>query len=115
MSPLLEWIIYWLVSGAALYVTAALVPGFRIQGFGTAVLASLIISAVNWVLRPILIVLSLPLTVLTLGFFLFVIDAIILRICAGMMEKFEISNWFSAVMGAIILAMTSGILHFIFI
>lgn len=106
---------HWIVSAVALAITAFLVPGFRIRGFSTALMASLLIGAANFTIRPFLIFLSLPLTVLTLGFFLFIVDAAILRLCAAFMKDFEISNWFSAVLGTIILSLTSGFLHFVLI
>jgi len=106
-------LLHWIVSGLALAITAALVPGFRIRGFGAALIASLLIAALNFFLRPALDFLSFPLTVLTLGFFVFVVDAIVLRLCAAFMKDFEISNWISAILGAIILAITSGLLHYI--
>lgn len=114
----MSWIMLllsWMVSGAALALTAAIVPGFRVRGFSTALIASLIIGVANMFVRPILIFLTLPLTVVTLGFFIFVVDAFILRICAGMLKEMEITNWISAIFGAIILMITSSVLHWMFI
>lgn len=108
-----ELLMHWIVSGAALAVTAAITPGFRIRGFGAALFAALLIGGANIVLRPVFVFLTLPLTILTLGFFLFVVDAIILRICAAFMKDFEISGWISAIIGAVILAITSSVLHFL--
>ena len=107
--------LHWIVSGIALAVTAFLVPGFRVRGFSTALMAVLLIGAANALIKPFLIFLTLPLTILTLGFFLFVVDACILKLCAAFMKDFEITNWFSAVVGAIILTLTSGFLHFVLI
>jgi len=109
------WLAHWIVSGLALALTAALVPGFRIRGFGSALIASLIIGLANLFLRPILVFLTFPLTLLTLGFFLFVVDAIVLRICAAFLKNFEITNWLSAIFGAILLALTSTFLHWLLI
>ena len=106
---------YWCVSGLALRLTAALTPGFRIRGAFTTLAASLLIGAANVAIRPALIFLTLPLTILTLGLFIFVIDAIILRVCASVFEDFEITNWLSAFVGAILLAITSTFLHWILI
>jgi putative membrane protein len=110
-----ELLMHWLVSGLALAVTAAITPGFRLRGFGAALFAALLIGGANVVLRPVLIFLTLPLTILTLGLFLFVVDAIILRICAAFMKDFDITNWFSAIIGAVILALASSFLHFVLI
>lgn len=110
----MDWpilIAHWVVSGIALMLTAAVVPGFRINGFSTALIGALIIGFANTWLKPLLIFLTLPLTILTLGLFLFVVDAIILRICAGVLKNMEISSWLSAILGGVILAVTSSFLH----
>ena len=112
---LLNALAHWIVSGLALALTAALVPGFRIQGFGTALVASLLIGLANMFLWPVLAFLTFPFTILTLGLFLFVVDAIILRVCAAFLRNFEITNWFSAIIGAVFLAITSSFLHWMFI
>lgn len=106
-----ELFAHWLVSGLALAVTAFLVPGFRVRGFLSALFATLVIGAANIFLRPFLLFLTFPLTVLTLGFFIFVVDAIILRLCAAFLRGFEISGWISAIIGALVLAVTSSFLH----
>ena len=105
-------ILHWIVSSAALAVTAAVVPGFKLKGFKAALIATFIIGLLNYILWPILVFFTLPLTIITFGLFLFVVDAIVLRACAALMNDFEISSWFSAIIGAVILAVTSSILHY---
>ncbi len=109
------WLLYWIVSGAALAITAGIVPGFRLKSFKSALVASLVIGLANIFIRPVLILLTFPLTILTLGLFIFVVDAIVLRLSAAMLEDFEISNWFSAIIGAVILAIMSSVLHLLII
>ncbi len=109
------WIAQWLVSGLALALTAALVPGFRIRGFGTALIASLVIGLLNIFVRPILVFLTLPLTIITIGLFLIVVNAIVLRITAAFLDDMEISNWLSAILGAIVLAFADSLLHYLII
>ena len=111
----MEWFGHLLVSAVALALTAALVPGFRIRGFFGAVVAAFVIGVANSFVRPVLVFLTFPITLLTLGLFLFVVDAIILRLCAGLLPRFEISGWLSAIFGAVILAITSTFLHWLFI
>lgn len=106
---------HWIVSAGALWVTAALVPGFRIRGFFTCMVGALLIAVANIYVRPVLLFLTFPLTILTLGLFLFVVDAIVLRICAAFLKDFEITGWFSAIIGAIILSITSSLFHWLFI
>lgn len=108
-------IAHWVVSALALWLTAAVVPGFRLKGFLTAMVASLLIAAGNFWLRPILWFFTLPFTIITLGLFTFVLDAIILRISAAFLKDFEISGWLSAIAGAFVLMLASGLLHFVFV
>ncbi|MBX3021410.1 MAG: phage holin family protein [Bdellovibrionales bacterium] len=111
----LELLAHWVVSAVALSLTSALVPGFKMKGFSTAMVAALFIAVANFFVRPFLVFLTFPLTILTLGFFLFVVDAIILRLSAAFLKDFEISGWFSAIIGAIVLSLTGGLLHWLFI
>lgn len=108
-------LMHWIVSGVALALTAAITPGFRVRGFGTALLAAVLIGAANYFVYPVMFWLTLPLSILTLGFFVFVLDAIILRVCAALLDDFDISNWFSAILGAVILSLTSSFLHFLLV
>jgi putative membrane protein len=110
-----ELFIHWCVSGVALLITAAVVPGFRMKGFSTALVAALLIGAANFFVRPVLIILTFPLTILTLGLFVFVVDALILRMCAAFLKDFEISGWLSAIFGAFVLTLANAFLHWFFI
>ena len=111
MHHLFALFLHWVVSALALLVTAAIVPGFRIKGFAAAMGAALLIGAADYFVWPVLFVLTLPITVITLGLFLFVLNAIILRLCAALMSQFSISGWFSAIIGSIILSFCSWGLH----
>jgi putative membrane protein len=71
----------------------------------------LILGVLNYLLWPILVFFTLPLTIITFGLFLFVVDAIVLRVCAAFMKDFEISNWISAILGAVLLTLANGFLH----
>lgn len=106
-----SFILHWLVSGLAVLLTAKLVPGFRINGFISACIAALVIGLANALLWPILIVLTLPINILTLGLFTFVVNGMVLKICAALLPGFEISTWMSAIFGAIVLALVAMMLH----
>jgi len=112
---MLAMILHWVVSAMALALTAAIVPGFKLQGFSTALFATFILGVLNYILWPVLAFLTFPLTIITLGLFLFVVDAIVLRICAAFMKNFEISGWISAILGAVILSFSNSILHYLLI
>lgn len=109
------WLLYWVASALALALTAWIVPGFRLKNFKSAMIASLVIGLVNICLRWILLFLTLPLTILTLGLFIFVVDAIILRVSAWFLDDFEITNWLSAILGAVILTFMSSLCHWLLI
>ena len=106
-------IVHWCVSALALMVTAYVVPGFKVKSFFAALIAALVIGLANLTIWPILFFLTLPLNILTLGLFTFVVNAIVLRICAGILKGFEISGWFSAIVGAVILAVVGTGLHYL--
>lgn len=106
-----NFILHWLVSGLAVLITAWMIPGFRVSGFISACIAALVIGLANAVLWPLLIILTLPLNILTLGLFTFVVNGMVLKICAWALPGFEISSWFSAIFGAIALSLVSLVLH----
>jgi putative membrane protein len=113
-----NWIVllaHWIVSALAISLTSAIVPGFKLKGFSTAMVAAFLIALANYCIRPVLVFLTFPLTVLTLGLFLFVVDAIILRLCAAFLKNFDINGWLSAIFGAVVLALTNSFLHWFLI
>ncbi len=107
---MLELIGVWVLCSLAIYLTAAITPGFTINGFGSAMTASVVIGLMNMLLRPILLVLTLPINVLTLGLFTIVVNAIVLRVSAGLLKGFDIDGWLPAILGAIVLAIVQALL-----
>lgn len=105
-------LLHWVVSGFAVFITSKLTPGFRVSGFGTAMWASALIGLANVVVWPILILFTLPINILTLGLFTFVVNGAVLKICAGLLKGFDISGWWSAIFGAIILSVTSALFRY---
>ncbi|MBI3776798.1 MAG: phage holin family protein [Gammaproteobacteria bacterium] len=92
-----------------LWTASALVPGIEVQGIGTLVGAALLLGIVNAVVRPILIVLTLPFTIITLGLFLLVINAAMLGLVAWMFDDFNIAGFWSALFGSIIVSITAWV------
>ena len=109
---LLEHFLHWCTSAIAVMVTAYLVRGFKIESFFSALWASLFIGFANVVIWPILIFLTLPLNILTLGLFTFVVNGIVLKICAALLPGFQIETWGAAIFGSIILAFSGTVLHY---
>lgn len=104
MDELFNLLGKWIVSGLALWLTAMVVPGFRLKNFTAALVATIVIGLANILVWPVVAFLTFPLTIITLGLFLFVVNAIVLRLCAAILRDFEITNWFSAITGAVILS-----------
>lgn len=109
-----ELIGVWIISSVAIYLTATLTPGFTIKGFGSAMIASMVIGLLNVTIRPILLILTLPINILTLGLFTIFVNAIVLRLTAGLLKGFDIKGWFPAIIGAIVLALVQAFLFWIF-
>lgn len=95
----------------ALILTAFIIPGIYISGVMSGLLAALVLGLVNILVRPILTILTLPLTILTFGLFLLVINGISLMITAYFVPGFQVEGLLSAVLGAIILSLVSGLLR----
>ena len=98
-----------LICALGLWLASALLPGIHISGTGTLLLAALLLGIVNAVVRPVLVLLTLPITVLTLGLFLLVINAATLGLVAALLDGFTISGFFSALFGALIVSLTGWI------
>lgn len=107
-------ILTWLLSALALFLTSKVVSGFQITDFKSAMLASVLVGLLNMILRPILLLLTLPVNILTLGLFTFVVNAIVLRAAAGLMKNFKITGWLPAILGAVVLAIINVLLFMIF-
>src|SRR6266849_9763501 len=95
------------ITGLGLWVAETIVPGVRIDGWGNLVVAALLLGIVNAVIRPIILILTLPLTVLTLGLFILVVNGISLALVAWLVPGFHIAGLWSATVGAIIVGLTS--------
>ncbi len=104
------FLIRWLINAVALYLTTLVVPGVRITSVGGAVLAALVLGIVNAVLRPIVLLLTLPLNILTLGLFTFVVNAFMLWIVAVTTHQLVLTSVLAAFIGAIVLSVISFIL-----
>jgi putative membrane protein len=92
-----------------LFLASRLLPGVTIVGTGTFILAALLLGLVNGVVRPIAFVLTLPLTIITLGLFLLVLNAAMFGLVAAVLDDFTVSGFWSAIFGAIIISITSTV------
>lgn len=95
-----------LIVAVGLWIASAIVPGMRIEGAATLVLAAILLGVVNAVVRPVAILLTLPLTIVTLGLFLLVVNAAMLGLVAALLERFALSGLLPAVLGSIVVSAT---------
>src|SRR4030042_1941674 len=93
-----------------LLTTSYLVPGFHINSYTTALVVALVLAILNVLLKPVLIFLTLPATVLSLGLFIFVINAILLLIAARFIPGFKIDSFFTAIVASIVISLVSTLL-----
>jgi putative membrane protein len=101
----------WLVSAVAIWAVAQIVPGFHISGLGSALIAVVVIGLVNATLGILLKILTLPLTIVTLGIFWWVINALMLWVASSFVPGFVITSFGSAFVGAIVLALVNMLFH----
>src|SRR5262245_31015270 len=96
-----------LITALGLWLASALVPGVSISGMWTLIFAALWLGIVNAVIRPIALILTLPFTLITLGLFILVINAAMFALVAAFLEGFRLSGFRAALMGAIVVSITS--------
>ena len=96
-----------LINAAALWLAASLIPGIELHGLGTTLLAALVLGIVNAVLRPILIFLTLPITLVTLGLFIFVLNAFCVWLTSRLVPGFEVGGFGAAFLGALVISVVS--------
>jgi putative membrane protein len=103
------FLIRCLVAAVGLWLAAALIPGIQFTRASTVILASLLLGIVNAVIRPVILIVTLPITLLTLGLFLLVINGLMLWLVAAVLPGLLIYDFLSAVLGAIVIAITAWI------
>ncbi len=97
------------ISALGLWLAAAIVPGLHIEGLGTLILAALLLGIVNAVVRPVVVLLTIPLTIVTLGLFLLVVNAAMLGLVAALLEGMRVDGFLAALLGAVVVGVTSWV------
>jgi putative membrane protein len=100
-------LLLWLLNALALFAVAGLIEGVHIEGFGAAMLAVVILGLVNALIRPLLVLLTLPVTVLTLGLFIFVINGLLFWFVGSVLKSFVVTDFWSGLLGAILYSIFS--------
>lgn len=104
------FIIHLLVSSVLLLVIGRLVNGIEFKSLGAALLAALVLGIANAIIRPLLVILTFPITLITLGLFLLVINALMLKLTAAIVPNFQIHGFLPALIGAVILSVLNLLL-----
>lgn len=97
----------WLILTIAIFVTSYLLDGIQVSSFFSAFFAAAILGVLNAFFRPFLLIITLPINILTLGFFTFVINAILLMMASGVISGFEVAGFWSAVFGSLFISLIS--------
>jgi putative membrane protein len=106
-------LIRWLINALSLLIVAHFVQGFEVHGFGAALIAAVVFGFVNSTLGLILKIMTFPLTILTFGLFLIVINAIMLKFAASVSPGFVVHDWRAAFIGAFLLTVITTFLHWL--
>ena len=106
----MKLLIQWFVSASALLLVAYLYSGVQVDSFGAALIAAFVIGLFNAVLRPVLVILTLPVTIVTVGLFLFVINALMFWSAAGVLSGFHVRGFGAALLGSLLYSLISVVI-----
>jgi putative membrane protein len=111
LPPMIKLIVKWLLSAAALLFVAFIYSGVEVKSFSAALIAAFVIGLLNAVVRPILVIFTLPVTVVTLGLFLFVINALMFWAAAEVMTGFQVRDFVAALIGSVIYSLLGMVIE----
>lgn len=107
---MMSLLIIWILNAVALLVVAYILPGITVASFGSALIAALVLGLLNALVKPVLLVLTLPITIVTLGLFLFVLNALVFWLAGSLIKGFVVQGFWWAMLGALIYSVISGFL-----
>ena len=102
MLASMKILVKWLLCAAALLGLTYVYSGVQVQSFGSAMIAALVIGLLNTIIRPILVILTLPVTIITVGLFLLVVNGLMFWMASGMLGGFHVTSFWAAMLGALI-------------
>lgn len=108
---MMHLIVYWIVITVAILAAAFVLPGIHVRSLGSALAAAAVLALLNMFVKPILVFLTLPITILTLGLFLVVINALLLMLAGAFVSGLEVKSFWWAVGGAVIVSIVTSLLH----
>ncbi|GHC42351.1 membrane protein [Alcaligenes pakistanensis] len=103
-------LLVWILNAVALLVVAYILPGIAVASFGSALIAALVLGLLNTLVKPLLVILTLPITIVTLGLFLLVLNALVFWFAGSILKGFQVNGFWWAVIGAIVYSLVSGLL-----
>ncbi|MEX3557682.1 MAG: phage holin family protein [Burkholderia sp.] len=103
-------ILTWIINALALLIITYLVPSIHIKSFGTALIIAVVLGLINTIIRPVLILLTLPVTIVTLGLFILVVNALCFWLASSLLKGFQVSGFWSALLGSILYSIVSWLL-----
>ncbi len=103
-------LLVWILNAVALLAVAYLLPGIVVASFGSAMLAALVLGLVNMLVKPVLVLLTLPITIVTLGLFYFVLNALLFWFVGSILKGFQVNGFWWAVAGALLYSLIAGLL-----
>ena len=106
----MSFLIHWLVVAVALWVTTNVVSGVHVASVGTLAVAALVLGLVNALVRPVITILTLPLTIITLGLFYLVVNGLAFGLAAALVPGFSVDGFGSAVLGALVVSIVSWVI-----
>ncbi|HMK36205.1 MAG TPA: phage holin family protein [Desulfomonilaceae bacterium] len=104
-------VISWIISTVAILIVAHLIPGIRVGGLGSAIIAAAILGLLNALVKPILVILTLPLTILTLGLFLLILNALMFQLAGAFTSGFRVESFWAALLGSIVVSIITYLLN----
>jgi len=106
----MQLLLHWILNALALMIVAHVVPGISVRDPITALVAAVLLGLANAVIKPLLVLLTLPVTILTLGLFLLVINGLLFWAVSGLMSGFEVHGFWSGVLGAFVYSLLTALL-----
>lgn len=103
-------LLIWILNAIALLIVAYVLPGITVASFGSALVAALVLGLLNTLVKPVLVILTLPITVVTLGLFLLVLNALVFWFAGSVLKGFQVDGFWWAFLGALIYSIIAGLL-----
>lgn len=106
----MSMILVWILNAVALLLVAYILPGIAVASFGSALIAALVLGLLNMLVKPVLVLLTFPITIVTVGLFLIVLNALLFWFAGSILKGFQVNGFWWAVIGAILYSLISGLL-----